>query len=281
MTSSTVGADRSRHSEQVPPPETLGRRIGLTYVGMLTWPLAGVGLAILLGWGILVGANSLAAIGPALVVAVIVALVGWGAGMWHCARLGLGTVTASAAGLWPVVAVALAAPLQSWWPILLVGVVTPVVVALVAHGRRRAAAVGGGVAAGVVGALVAATVLGWGPFATGLSDDRLVDALQTRDLEVFAPPPSSGLSMTDVELTEDGVTYAVEDGELTHTVRLTRYLPRAGKPGPRSGPGTKYMEGTQITVVSQDATGALDRTAAAAFVERLQWSSHRSFAREV
>lgn len=264
-------------------PRGLTERLGRTYLGMLLGPALGLAAGVTVGAAIASSATSWAALPVIFLVASLLVLGGWGVGLWHTDHLGLGGFTVGCAALAPLLVLGVAAFLESWLVVVVLAAVLPLVVALVAHRRRVAGALAGVLVLVAVGSGIA----GWGPLAGGRDEDRLVEDLQARDLEVFSPSPRSGLVASDVRLGDERVSYAVVDGELTHEVRIERRPPVAGSPalGDREqraaqGVAERYEGASLITVVSRDAAGAKDLAAARSFAQGLHLDSPRTFARE-
>lgn len=116
-------------------PMTLARRLLLTYVGMLTGPVVGACLAVILLIVIVEGTGALGALGLALFLALGAVAAGWGAAVWHCQQLGLGRLTRSVAGLLPVVVLVVAGVAATWEAVALVALTGPALTALASHRR--------------------------------------------------------------------------------------------------------------------------------------------------
>lgn len=269
-------------------PTTLSRRLLLTYVGMLTGPVVGIMLAAVLVVGIVDGTGSLGALGPALVLAFISLVAGWGGAMYHCSRLGLGVPTVTAAGILPIFLLAVAGPvLDAWQPAVLLALSAPVIVALAVHGGRLRRLV----AAVLTVLVIAVSAFMWGPAAGGLGPDqqRVLTELERKPFSLHGPADGDDYRWSAVTA-DPLVQYTVTKGDERYFVHQWQDPPDLGPDledgeigSARGGEGGVVLrrEDTWITVRAWTGSGTErpDDRAAREFALALEEQSPRWLAR--
>ncbi|MGO1165479.1 MAG: hypothetical protein ACTMHL_02560 [Janibacter sp.] len=262
-------------------PTSLRARITRTYAGLLVGPLLGAGVAVTTAAVIAASATTWSALMVIFVVGFILLLCGWGLGMWHTPRLGLGEFTVWCAALLPLLVVVAGAALRSWPAVIALVACAPLVVALLAGRRWVAAALAG--AATIV--LVTTAALGAFTIDEGEAEDRVVEDLRSSGVGAFGLPFDSTYRPTDVQVSDDSLTYEVEADYLTHSVTITRQDagddPAAGGEARNTsrGEAVRYARGMVITVGTRTGIGDRDPAAAVDFADRLEWKSPEAFAR--
>lgn len=243
-------------------PTTLTRRVLLTGIGMLTGPVVGGLLAMVLVVVIVDGTGSLGALGPALLLALLSLAAGWAGAVYHCDRLGLGLSTAAAAGVLPILLLVVAGPvLDAWQPAVLLALVAPVVVALAAHGGRLRRLV-----AAVLTVLVSTfSAFVWGPAAGGLEADQqhVLADLERKPFSLYGPADGDDYRWSAITA-DPTVEYTVTKGDERYFVHqwqdpsLLGPDLEEGEIGPaRGGEGGVVLrrEDTWITVRARTGPG--------------------------
>lgn len=197
-------------------PMPLARRLVLTYVGMLTGPVVGAGLAVVLVIVIVEGAGGLGALGVGVPLALAAVVAGWCTAVWHCRQLDLGGFTGGVAGSLPVVALVVAGITGAWEAVALVALTAPALTALASHRRsvlRRS------LAAVLASLVVGLAVFVWGPQAGGLepAQRELLTELERKPFALYGPMEADQYRWSPVTA-ERSVEYAVTKGDTRYVV---------------------------------------------------------------
>lgn len=259
------------------PPHSLRQRVLRTYGGLLVWPAIGLALGVIIAAAIAASTTSFGVLAVIFLVLVSCCLGGWGLGMWHTNRLGLGEFTVWCAGLLPFPVVVLGTVLESWEAALAAVLSAPLVVALVAH-KRWATAL-----AAAVGAAALVGTAGMGVFTVDAEEARsaLVEDLRASDVVPFADLDfRTTYRPSDVDVDWDRVTYVVEADYLTHHVTIAPDDSGAAWTTKRTpdGDAVRHDEGMRITVETRTGVGARDTEAAVEYAEGLERTDPEGFA---